>query len=310
MADSPDDPFWYRDARAFFERFERCQWNIVLLADTHGIGTSTATRWMRRHGIKRPDWVGNGKGNTIDNPSQPPLDVPVYDEQLVISGDPACSSDWHAPLIHRDTFNRMLDDLATNETVDGIVAGDITNQDALAGHDEQHADADMEAEQEMLHWAVDQYLDAITGTLYISRGNHDRHHQIKAKVKFERSMRMLLSELSDEKKKRIVITGRDSVHVNTERGLWIICHTRNYSAQPLAYPNKLALRHNAHIAAGHRHHLAHGLAANGKDMVELGGLMWWENMPYVTRYTNHLPMMQRGWGRLKDGRMIIPMLIG
>lgn len=277
------------------------------MADTYGIGRSTVARYKKLYGIEPPSWV-NPKGNTQANPSTPPLDIPWYDQQIVIEGDPACSSDWHAPLVHYETFMRMLDDLSTNEVVDGIVAGDMTNQDALAEHEQKHDEAGMEPEMDVLHWSVDNYLDAISGNLYISRGNHDRHHQHKAKVRFEKSMKMLLENLSPEKKARLIISERDSIHVQTERGLWIVCHTRAYSQQPLAYPNRLALRHHAHIAAGHRHHLAVGRAANGKDIVELAGLMWWEKMPYVTRWTNHMPLMQRGWGRLKDGYMILPML--
>jgi hypothetical protein len=144
--------------------------------------------------------------------------------------------------------------------------------------------------------------------LVVTLGNHDRHHHEQTKISFDRSLRQLLCDLPKDKLDRIIVTGRDYVIIETERGPWRVCHTRAYRKLPLSYPNALALRHGMHIAAGHRHHYAHGKAANGKDIAELGGLMEHERMAYTTRYTNDLPEMQRGYARLVGGHLTLPML--
>ncbi|WP_196302685.1 hypothetical protein, partial [Streptococcus pneumoniae] len=83
------------------------------------------------------------------------------------------------------------------------------------------------------HYSIDTALDFFDD-ITISLGNHDRHLAQKAQVSFDRSLRMLLADLAPEKLARIRVTARDSIIVDTERGEWLICHTRSYSRLPLA----------------------------------------------------------------------------
>jgi hypothetical protein len=300
---------WQHDKAEYERRWILAGYNTCKLADDNGIGRSTAQKWKLIHGLEAPEYV-NPKGNSRLRPSTPPPPpelIPIQDEQLRLEGDFGVSNDWHAPMLRYDVLHRMLDDLNQSELGHLLIVGDLTNQDALASHEEKQAAADTGAEAEHLHYAIDQALDAVD-QITVCLGNHDRHHALKAKVDFARSIRQLLCDLPQEKLDRIQVTARDSIIVDTERGPWLMCHTRNYSRLPLAYPNKLALRYGMHVWGAHRHHLAQGVSANGYDICEGGGLFDMDRMAYVHRYTNDLPTMVNGYGKLVDGWMDIPIL--
>lgn len=301
---------WWRDRDEFQKHWEAADWNLSLLADSHGLGRSTINKWKALHGLDHPPHIvpkGNVREGTDRVKLLPPPLVPIEDEQVRLEGDFAVSSDWHAPLINYDVLHRFLDDSHNANLTRLIIAGDLTNQDALAGHEEKQVGAELEPEMSHLHYAVDSALDVFDEIL-IGLGNHDRHAKNKLGITFDRSIRMLLAGMDPAKLARIRVTARDSVIVDTERGPWLICHTRSYSRLPLVYPNKLALRHGMHIAAGHRHHHAIGKAANGHTIVELGGLHDATRMSYVNRYTNDLPLMANGYMLLIDGGARCPML--
>lgn len=298
---------WRTNRDEFASRFEAAGFNIMALAEREGASEVSLRSWRRKHGIEYPAHI-NPKGNHRKPTfgETPPL-VPIEDEQLRLEGDHAVASDWHAPITKYDVLHRFLQDAHDANLTSLIIPGDLTNQDALAGHEDKQRGAELEVEMEHLHYSIDTALD-VFATITIGLGNHDRHLAQKAQVSFDRSLRMLLAGMDPEKLKRIRVTARDSIIVDTDEGEWLLCHTRSYSRLPLAYPNKLALRHNMHIAGGHRHHHAIGIAANGKTIVELGGLMDETRMSYANRYTNDMPVMANGYGLLIGGRMRCPML--
>jgi len=265
------------------------------LADELGCSIATISGWIRRHGI-----------TPVDRTPPPPL-VPIQDIELRLEGDFGVSSDWHVPITRYELLNRFLDDCVAHDLSRVIIAGDLTNQDALAGHEEKQKGANLDVELEHLDYAMRVTLDAVD-RVYVTLGNHDRHAGNKLGLTFDQSLRMLLRGLSAAQLARITITNRDYALVDTDAGEWRICHTRNYSRLPLAYPSKLALRFGTHVAAGHRHHHAQGTAGNGKQVVELGGFVDEDRLAYVHRYSNDLPMMQPGYGLLIGGRMKCPML--
>lgn len=297
---------WYRDAATLQAEVDKYR-SVAAAARANGNPPATVGAWAARLGVKgtHPQTKKALRGENFPKPP-PPL-VPIENSEIRLTGDACISSDWHAPLLRYDVLHRMLRDCDRRGLSTLIVAGDLTNQDALAGHEEKQRGAEMPIELEHLHYAVDTALDYV-GELVVTLGNHDRHAPQKLQVSFDTSIRMLLHGLSAEKLARIRVTALDHVIVETERGDWLVCHTRSYSRLPLAYPNKLAGRFGMHVAAGHRHHHAIGKAANGFDIVELGGLMDADRMEYTHRYTNDLPMMQNGYGLLVDGFMDCPML--
>lgn len=295
---------WRRDPVDFEKRLEAAGWNATEMATREGIHRTTVNYWIGRHNIVRP--VEKYSNFRKPPPPPPPL-IPILDEQVRLEGDFAIASDWHAPLTRYDIMHRFFDDAQKAGLTRLIIPGDLTNQDSLANHEEKQAGAELEPEMKHLHYAMDTALD-VFDTVQLTLGNHDRHTAIQLKVSFDRSIRMLLADLAPEKLKRISVTALDNVIVDTERGEWLVCHTRSYSRLPLAYPNKLALRHGMHVAGGHRHHHALGVAANGKTIVELGGLMDEKRMVYANKYTNDMPIMANGYMLLRDGRASCPML--
>ena len=297
---------WYRDEAMLRAEVEK-HGSVNAAAHANATPASTVSNWAQRLGVKsfNPRTPKGLRGD--DWPKPPPPLIPILDTPIRLEGDMAVSSDWHAPATNYEVLHRMLDDIDRSGLKRLGIIGDLTNQDALAGHEEKQKGAELEPEMEHLHYSVDLALDVVD-EIVVSFGNHDRHAMGRLQVSFEKSIGMLLHGLAPEKLARIRITALDHVTVETERGDWLLAHTRSYSRLPLAYPNKLAQRHGCHVAAGHRHHAAQGRAANGKDIVELAGLMDIPRLAYAHRYTNDLPAMQNGYGLLIDGFMRCPML--
>lgn len=303
---------WWRDREEFEKRWIAADYNLCALADSHNMSRSTTTQWKARHGLEYPDSV-NPKGNTREavarNAAPPPPLIPIEEEEIRVDGDAGLSSDWHLPLTCWDTFRRWLEACYDAGITTGICAGDMFNFDRWSRHEESQAGTSPVDDLDSGVYAVREAL-TVFDKLYVARGNHDMNmaRKLDFGVKFDRVVRMALAGLDPSELAKLSITGRDYVIVDTDEGEWRVCHTYSYSRQPLAYPNRVAVRHNQHVAAGHRHHHAQGFAANGKRLVELGGFMDEERMAYTKRFTNDFPMMNKGFALLRDGRADCPML--
>jgi hypothetical protein len=302
---------WWRDADEFQQRWEAAGWNLTVLANTHEMASTTINRWKAKHGLEFPEHVkpqGNHRRIAATRDAPPPL-VPIIDEEVRLEGDYAVMSDMHLPVTRYDVVERWLDDAERAGLTRAILPGDTFNQDRWSRHEHKQGGAGPEEEMAAALWAFTQMLD-VFDELVIALGNHDEslHRKLDYAVTFDKAMRMMLAGIPPEGLERITITGRDYVLVDTDDGLWRICHTRAYSRQPLAYPNRLALRHGCHVAGAHRHHHAQGYSANGKRIVELGGAFDEDRMAYANRWTDDFPMMQNGYMLLVDGRAICPML--
>jgi predicted phosphodiesterase len=293
---------WYRDEETLRAEVQK-HGSLSGAARANKTPEPTVRHWGNKYQIKGSH---SHTAFAFRAPPPPPL-VPIEDAELRLEGDFSVSNDWHAPLIHYDTFHRYLEDTYRHGLERMVVVGDMTNQDALAQHEDKQAGAGMGPEMQHLHYAVETALDVVK-EIIVTFGNHDRHHAQKARVSFEKSIRMLLCDLPPEKLDRIKVTARDYVIVDTEEGEWRLCHTRSYSRLPLAYPDKLAKRWMQHIYGAHRHHLAQGFAANGKMIVDGGMIADQSRMAYLHKYTNDLPKMQNGYSLLIGGRMHTPML--
>lgn len=299
-------PKYPHQDKAWFEaKWREAGYNLSVMADDNGIAVSTINRWFKRHRLEWPEWV-NPKGNTRDKPHRPPL-VPILAEPITMEGDLLVLNDVHAPLVHYDTFHRAIDDADSRGIRQAAIIGDFTNQDALAGHELLQKGAEIDVESDHVSYAASILLD-VFDIVVVAFGNHDRHAMVKLKVDFQKALNMLLVGLPQDKLDRLHVTWRDHVIVDTERGPWRLCHTRAYRKDPLKYPNEVALRYGMHVAGAHRHHMAIGRAANGKDIVDLPAQADFERMAYLHRYTSHLPEPQNGYSLLIGGRMQIPML--
>ena len=308
--------YWWENRDDFAARWESYGYNLTSMADSEGCSRGTLVKWRKRHQLEFPEHV-NPKGNHANShrranrlETTPPL-VPILESELRVEGDFSIMSDLHLPVTRYDVMNRWLDDSQHHGLSRAILPGDVFNQDAWSRHEHKQGGAGPDEEHAAAMWAFPAMLD-VFDELIVAMGNHDQnaHRKLDFSVSFDRAMRMLLADLSDDQLSRITITGRDYVLVDTDEGLWRICHTRTYSRQPLAYPNRLALRHGCHVAAAHRHHHAQGFAANGKSIVELGGAHDEERMAYANRWTDDFPRMSNGYMLLIDGRAHCPMLAG
>lgn len=299
---------WWRDAGQLATKLAATGWNATVLSEQEGCDRSTIVKWMGRLGVQRPSEI-DPKQNHRAAPPQPPPLVPIEEAEVRLTGDAGLSSDWHLPVTRWDVFHRWLDDCRDHGIKQGICAGDMFNFDRWSRHEEPQKGTSPCDDLDAGVYAVREALK-VFDHLYVSRGNHDDNmaRKLDFGVKFDRVMRMALAGLTPDELARITVTGRDYVIVDTPEGEYRVCHTRTYSRMPLAYPNRIALRHGQHVAGGHRHHHAQGYAANGKRLIELGGFMDEDRMAYTKRYTNDFPMMQCGYALLIDGKVRCPML--
>lgn len=309
---------WWKDPDEFTARWEAAGWNLSKCAVDEGCAATTLHRWKARHKLQHPPGF-HPKGNhgpdshtaeATRRDAPPPL-VPILDAELRLEGDFSIMSDMHLPVTRYDVVNRWLDDSQAAGLAHAILPGDTFNQDKWSRHEHKQGGAGPAEEREAGLWAFPAMLD-VFDTITLCLGNHEEnlHRKLDYTIAFDRTMRMQLADLTDDQLARITITGRDYVLIDTDEGLWRVCHTRSYSRQPLAYPGKIALRHGCHVAGAHRHHHAQGFAANGKSIVELGGAFDEDRMAYANRWSNDFPRMTNGYMLLRGGRAFCPMLSG
>lgn len=286
----------WQDAEWVEENLARHGGNVSALARELGI-----SRANLRHAVE--------KHKHAARPVHPPL-VPILAEPVRLSGDVACTSDWHVPITDYDLFTRFIESVEAYNLDTIICAGDLFNLDAMSRYPAKQAGAGFTPERE--HAAYCCKLALANGRrLIITLGNHDERFQAKLEynARFAEAMRMVLGDLlADDELSRITITDYDHVIVDTDEGEWRICHTKQYSRDPLKVPAKLSMRFGQHVAGGHRHHHALGFAPNGKRVCEMGGFFDETRTEYIKKYSTDFPMWQPGWGLLLGGKMLCPML--
>jgi hypothetical protein len=231
--------------------------------------------------------------------------------EVRIRGRGVVSSDWHLPLTSYENVARLIEGAIARGAIDWCaIVGDYFNLDAMSRFEEKQDDAGFELEIRQASKLLRILLD-VFGFVIITKGNHDWRFlgRMGFKLKFERSIRMLLPDISDEEMERIKVTSLDYVIVESEdEDDWRCAHTNQYSKIPLSVPRELCDIHRCNVAAAHRHH--HGITTSkgGFLAVELGGLFDASKTAYLRSYTNTFPHWTPGWMELHEGRPYLPLL--
>lgn len=219
------------------------------------------------------------------------------------------TADWHCPLHSTEAAKDFVRDAKTYDATRAcVIAGDLFNFDALSDFYPKQENAGLEDELEQTSEIVSILLD-VFDEVAITKGNHDFRLQkaLGFKLRFEHAITAVL-QLDKDKLKRVKVTGRDYVLIDTEQGVWRACHTKQYAKQQLVVPSRLADRHQQHIAGGHRHHHAIGRSPSGLWVVELGGLHDGDKTEYLDQWTTDFPLWQNGYLMLHKGEPFCPKL--
>src|SRR3990172_8063644 len=187
-----------------------------------------------------------------------------------LDGDGPITSDWHIPLTNFSLARQMTEDCERRS---------------------------------MGSWLV------IAGDLFHQDGLN-RFEQKQQGARFETAVKMILHELGEDDQRRIIVTPRDHLIIDTEEGPWRVCHTKTYRKSQLAYVAALADLHRMNVAAGHRHHCALGFSPSGYRIAELGGMHDRLKTDYLNRWTSDHPLHQSGYMLLRRGRVVCPALSG
>lgn len=233
-------------------------------------------------------------------------------EVIRLAGDGPITSDWHIPLTDYGIANRMVDDCRKRRIGQWLViAGDLFHQDQMNRFDQKQFSARFEMEIAVANRVVRMLLHAFD-RIYVTLGNHDQNMQrrLAYAASFETTVRMILHELDEFERRRIIVTPRDHLIVDTDEGPWRVCHTRTYRKQQLSYVASLADLHRMNVAAGHRHHCALGFSPSGYRIAELAGMHDRTKTDYLNRWTSDHPLHQSGYMILNGGRILCPALTG
>lgn len=229
-----------------------------------------------------------------------------------LHGDGPLTSDWHLPLTSYTLIDAMIRDaekLGMGKWL--VIAGDLFHQDAMSDHWPKQETAGFEHEMKVANRVMLRLLRHFD-VVVVTRGNHDEkvEKRLQYAVRFERTVRMILHELTEAQQKRLVVSETDAVMIDTDEGPWRACHSRSYSRVQLSVPARLADRHRCNIASGHRHHTALGFSPSGYRVAELGGMFDEARTEYLQRWTTDFPKWQPSYMLLRNGRILCPALSG
>ena len=231
-------------------------------------------------------------------------------KEIVVSGNGACTADWHVPLTRWDLVADMVETCIREDATDYlIIAGDFFNYDALSDYFPKQKDHSLYEEIVTGRKTLD-YLSQVFDRIIVTKGNHDIRLQkaLGYKLSFEDSLHSVLRVDIDDPDCNIEFTGRDYALVDSPTGIWRVCHTANYSRNQLAYPSKLADLHQQHVMGAHRHHHAVGFSPSGKRVIELGGFFDKDRTEYLVQWSKDFPLWQNGYVVLIDGIPLMPLL--
>lgn len=295
----PDAP-WHD--KAWLEQQVETYGNANAVADVFDTTRNTIAGAMRKYGVAAP--LPNAAAKI------PPL-VAREDVFIELVGDALVISDLHIPVIRYDVLHDAIAKAKAAGITQCVIVGDLTNSDAMAGHDRKQPTAGMEVELPHLSTVMAILLEAFESVV-VTRGNHDRHasRALKLGEAFDKALRLLLADVDPALIKRLRVSNKDKAYLDTDEGRWLLAHTYTYSRIAMSYPMKLAVRHHMHVAAAHRHHHGVCIAPNGKYAAELGGLFDAARMGYIHDWTNDLPEMVNGYLLIVGGRPRLPMLTG
>jgi hypothetical protein len=209
------------------------------------------------------------------------------EQPMRLKGATAVIADVHVPLTDWNLVDAALKQYKSLGLKHLLLAGDLWNLDALSEFDFKHGDAGLEREIIEGNAFVKRLLkqfDSVT----LLWGNHCArlHKKLGYAVDFERSMRMLLHELTPAEHCRLKISNLDHAYVSAGKRTYYVCHPKQYSRVPLSGALKLAAKVNASVITAHSHHSAQGWDASGQHVVaELGGLFDARKTQYLQRTT-------------------------
>ena len=272
------------------------------IGEANGIPARTIRRYLKRFRDRQAQL------SILNMETQYPI-APMA-EELVLTGNGVVSSDWHLPLTDYKLAARLVQTAIDHGLTDWLlIVGDYFNLDAMSRFDEKQESAGLSVELAAAGQLLELLLE-VFGTIYITKGNHDWRFlgKLGFKLKFEKSIKMLLPDIPDEKMERIIVTTYDYVRIETPSGPWHCAHTSQYSKIPMSVPRELCDIYGMHVAGAHRHH--HGITTSkgGYMAVELGGLFDPDKAHYLKQYTNTFPKWTPGWMLLYEGMPYLPML--
>lgn len=266
------------------EGFKRAGWTSEQIAAHCGWSDRTVRRALKENGYVSPE-------ERIVHAPDEPVSEGYYSvlEDLHIEGhDVAICSDIHLPTTRfdwLDEFTRKAKEAGIKKL---IIAGDLFDQSSLNRHDKEWKEAkDFESEMALGALLVRDWLTWFDH-IYILRGNHDVNYvrNMGWVVSFAKSMRMLLSDLTQEEHDRITIVDSDSCYVHNDQGMWMVAHTYQFSKVPGKIPSDLAMIHKecVGVIGAHRHHYGLITAPNGGFAIEAGHFSDSQRLAFTRRH--------------------------
>lgn len=274
-------------------------WTNVAIGDRFGTSEATVRRALREVGYTPSE------EQLINRYEDSKRDFGVLEDLHIECDDFLVIADLHLPITNYQLLNKAILDAKDRGVGTCIIAGDLLNMDALSRHEmKQLEDGDLPGEIKAANKVMTALLETFERVI-LTRGNHDERwaRALQGKLLFTESMRVLLHDVPDDKKKRLLICESDHVYVHTSQGKWLFCHTRSYSRVSGQVPSQIALLEMCNVGAGHRHHFGISHAPNGYQVIELGGFFDGDSTEYLNYYKGNFPKWQNGYTIFQNGKV-------
>lgn len=209
-------------------------------------------------------------------------------------------TDIHLPGTRYDWLDRVIKDAIHYGIKHCVIGGDLLDMSKLNRHEKEWKEGhDFEQEQDEANRIMQILLDNFDH-VYFLRGNHDENftRTLQWTMSFDRSMRMILNDISEEDHQRLTIVDSDHCYLHNSQGKWLVCHTRSYSKIPGKVPSDILMINPDLVGciAGHRHHYGIVNTPNGRIAVEAGHFADDRQQSYKHQYTTTFPKWSTGGG--------------
>lgn len=220
-----------------------------------------------------------------------------FDKPILLQERRICvASDVHIPK-HDNEFLMGMLDRCEREGIEAIVwLGDLMDMEAMSSFGITDKTTSLRHDLHEVHEVID-VASQVVSKQYWTVGNHE-HRWVRRNDHFAGMHELaLMADLGRHLEKGwLEVSDNPTIlafeNEKTEQATWMLTHPGEYAKVPLVTPNRLAVRFQMNVMAGHAHHFALGLDETGRfTTIETGGLF----DPRLNRYIHERVTTHRSW---------------
>jgi predicted phosphodiesterase len=221
--------------------------------------------------------------------------------ELELSGNLVVVSDIHAETADKNAIEHVVATARKTGIQKIAIVGDMFNMDAFSPFPVMVPPGQISGEISAVAEIITFFAKWFR-RIYICRGNHDARISILTLGQIDLENVYDLTLRSRDVRKKVVITPRDRMWLDSPSGRWLLAHQKENSRVRLSVAQKLCDSYQCHVVACHQHGLAVGVSSNGKYVIADNGCL---ADPHYSIYkemnTNAFPKWAVGYSFIKNG---------